>query len=163
MRHRDFGLRGSVCLVTGASGGVGRATAHMLAAAGARLVLQGRNEEALLEVARQTAGDVVVLDLTTPGAPHFLFSEARRLRGRVDVLVNNAGVGWAGEFADMPADRIGPLIALNLLAPVRHPGDGPTADHGLGRYRRRPQRRPSGARSRKALRRSSSPAVFGSW
>jgi short-subunit dehydrogenase len=114
-----FPLKDSVCLVTGASSGIGEATARLLAQAGAKLVLQGRNEEALERVAGETGGTAVAVDLTEPGAADLLLAEAARLHGRVDVLVSNAGAGWAGGFAGMPPERIEPLVTLNLLAPLK--------------------------------------------
>jgi short-subunit dehydrogenase len=60
----------------------------------------------------------VVLDLTAPGAGEFLFGEAKRLCGRVDVVVSNAGAGWAGAFAEMPQDLIESLTTLNVVAPI---------------------------------------------
>jgi short-subunit dehydrogenase len=113
-----FDLRGSVCLLTGASGGIGRATAQLLAQGGAQLVLQGRDAERLQQVAAETGGQAVSLDLTAPGAAQLLFENAKRLKGRVDVLVNNAGAGWAGRFADMPPERGADVLALNLMAPI---------------------------------------------
>ena len=113
-----FPLEGSVCLVTGASSGIGRATAGLLAKAGARLVLQGRNEEGLRQAAEETGGDYLAVDLAVPGAADYLFTAAKRLQGRIDVVVNNAGAGWAGPFAEMPPELIPSLVTLNLLAPM---------------------------------------------
>jgi short-subunit dehydrogenase len=113
-----FSLSGAVCLVTGASRGIGAATARRLAEAGGRLVLQGRDEEALRRVARETRGSPIVLDFAEPGAVDRLVDEALRRAGRIDVLVNNAGAGWAGRFAQMPPGQIESLVALNLLAPL---------------------------------------------
>lgn len=106
-------------MVTGASSGIGEATARMLAGSGANVVLQGRNIEALRRIAADINGTPVVADLTVPGAADLLYQEAMRAHGRVDVLVCNAGAGFAGRFAEMPADKIDSLVALNLLAPLK--------------------------------------------
>ena len=91
-------LSGAVCLVTGASSGIGRATAAELEARGARVIALGRDVERLAGVGERQ----VVHDLGE-GIPSGL--------GDVDVLVNNAGIG---ETEDL--DR---LIAVNLVAPIR--------------------------------------------
>lgn len=127
-------LRGAVALVTGASSGIGRAIALELAGRGARVIVSGRDAGALAGVAEATGGTAVVADLTggagvPPGgegvvggmarAVEELAAAAEALHGRVDVLCNNAGVGWAGAFEGMPAADIDRLLVLDLLAPVR--------------------------------------------
>jgi short-subunit dehydrogenase len=104
-------LRGATCLVTGASSGIGRATALRLSREGARVVALGRDRAALEGLG---AWRLVVADLAQPGAAR----RAAQETGEVDVVVNNAGIGWAGPFMDMPADEIERLVAVNLLAPV---------------------------------------------
>ncbi|MDP9342801.1 MAG: SDR family NAD(P)-dependent oxidoreductase [Actinomycetota bacterium] len=112
-------LRGAGCLVTGASSGIGRATALRLAAAGARIVALGRSRPALDEVAARTSGTAVVADLTDPDALGRAVQEARDAVGAIDVLVNNAGEGWAGRFEEMDPADAERLVAVNLLAPIR--------------------------------------------
>jgi short-subunit dehydrogenase len=92
-------LRGAVCLVTGATAGIGRSTATALAAEGAEVVASGVED----------------LDLTAPGAPALLAARALERHGRVDVLVNCAGAGSFGSVED--ADTAG-LFALNAVAPI---------------------------------------------
>ena len=93
----DLGLRGKVCLVTGASSGIGRATAVMLAAEGARVVGTARSEAAFAAVADEvrTAGGVdpvlLVADFAEDGAAERLVAAVLARAGQVDVLVNNAG------------------------------------------------------------------------
>ncbi|GAA3236371.1 SDR family NAD(P)-dependent oxidoreductase [Nonomuraea helvata] len=99
-------------LVTGASSGIGAATARALAVTGARLTLAGRDRGRLAAVAAATGGRVLVCDVATQA--HDLATRA----GHVDVLVNNAGVGWAGPFVRMPAGRVEQLLAVNLAAPI---------------------------------------------
>jgi short-subunit dehydrogenase len=90
-------LAGAVCLVTGASSGIGRATAAALAARGARVTALGRDAERLAGVGERQ----IVHDLVEPLAEDL---------GPVDVLVNNAGIG---ETSDVER-----LIAVNLVAPI---------------------------------------------
>jgi short-subunit dehydrogenase len=107
-------INGSVALVTGASSGIGREVAQRLAAAGARVLAHGRDSEAL---ARLDATPLVA-DLAEPGAGARLAEAARREAGRVDILVANAGLGWAGPFAEMPPGMTERLLAVNLAAPI---------------------------------------------
>jgi len=98
-------LEGATVLVTGASSGIGRATAAALAGRGARVVALGRDPARLEGVGERQ----VVWDLAEPGAV------AEEI-GPVDVLVNNAGIGWAGPFAETP--DVERLVAVNLVAPI---------------------------------------------
>jgi short-subunit dehydrogenase len=112
-------LRGAACLVTGASSGIGRATAVRLARLGARVVALGRDEASLRDVADRTGGRVVVADLARAEEVDHAAGEATEAFGRVDVLVNNAGEGWAGPFSKIDPDTAGELVAVNLTAPIR--------------------------------------------
>jgi short-subunit dehydrogenase len=109
-------LRDAVCLVTGASSGIGGATARQLAGAGARVVPLGRDRDAL--EALPMAGSAVVADLAREGEAARAAEEALAAFGRVDVLVNNAGIGWAGRLAEMEGEDAERLVAVNLLAPL---------------------------------------------
>ncbi|MEV7803194.1 SDR family NAD(P)-dependent oxidoreductase [Microbispora sp. NPDC088329] len=101
---------GARVLVTGASSGIGAATALELSARGARLVLSGRDEDALAGVAARTGGEVLPADLSDPSA------DLAVRAGRVDVLVACAGEGWSGPFTRMSAGTAERLIAVNLAA-----------------------------------------------
>src|SRR5512134_1691122 len=83
----DLGLRDRVCVVTGSTGGIGLATARMLAEEGARVVVTGRNP-ARVEAARGESGAAlgVVCDLAEPEAPAALVREAEALVGPIDCL-----------------------------------------------------------------------------
>jgi short-subunit dehydrogenase len=112
-------LAGSVALVTGASSGIGAACATALGQAGTRLIVTGRNEERLQAVAARTGACAVPVDLAEPDGPDRLAKSALALEDRIDLLVCNAGGGWAGPIGELPAGKADELIALNLLAPVQ--------------------------------------------
>jgi 3-oxoacyl-[acyl-carrier protein] reductase len=99
----DLGLTGKVALITGASRGIGRGIAETLAAEGCDLLLTGRDEAALKQVAgavgkRGRRATISVLDLRKPGSAQPLVEAARREFGRLDILVNNAGATKRGNF-----------------------------------------------------------------
>jgi len=112
-------LAGAVALVTGASSGIGAATAVALNQAGTRLILTGRDTERLHAVATRTRATTVPADLTEPDGPDRLVKSALAAAGRVDLLICNAGAGWSGPIGDLPAAKAAELVTLNLLAPVQ--------------------------------------------
>ena len=113
-------LPGAVVLITGGSSGIGAATARAIAAAGARPLIAGRDEGRLAAIAAETGGTALAVDLAAPGGAAELADAAvRTAPDGIDVLVNNAGIGWQGRFTDMPASAEERLIAVNLTAPIR--------------------------------------------
>lgn len=111
-----FDLSGRSALVTGASGGIGSAIARTLASHGARIVLTGRREDALRQVADQI-GDgafVVAADLSDPKAADLLVKAAVEQAGGVDILVHNAGVTRDGLAMRMSDDDWQHVIDVNL-------------------------------------------------
>jgi len=111
-------IQGAVALVTGASSGIGRATALALATRGATVLLHGRDHAALAQLADRTGGTVLIEDLAEPGAGRRLADRTMAAAGRVDVVIANAGAGFAGEFSTMDEELPRRLIAANLGAPV---------------------------------------------
>jgi short-subunit dehydrogenase len=112
-------LGGAVALVTGASSGIGAATAAALARAGARLIVTGRDEARLQAVAARTQALALPADLAETRGPERLVELALAEAGRIDVLVCNAGAGWAGPIGDLPGTKATELITVNLLAPIQ--------------------------------------------
>ena len=107
-------------VIVGASSGIGRAAAQRFAREGARLVLAARRTAALRVVAAECAALgaealVVPTDVTEAEALRHLVAEALRRFGRVDVWVNNAGVGAVGRFVDVPMAAHERVLRTNLL------------------------------------------------
>ena len=185
-----MGLSGATVLLTGGSSGIGAATARTLAAAGARILVAGRNAARLRAVAAETGGIALAADLAAPDGPAALAEAAMRaaavwehdgyeaaanavplqapapepmswtvplpglpgplgpgpaadgmviatvprlehtepaghlptgpLRATsgIDILINNAGVGWAGPLTEMSAAKVAHVVAVNLTAPI---------------------------------------------
>ena len=116
-------LTDSVVVVTGASSGIGRATALMLARTGATLLLAARREGPLRELAQECAhmggrAQVVPTDMTDEGAVHRLATNAIEHHGRLDGWVNNAGVSLFGRFEEVPIDAFRRVIETNFFGYV---------------------------------------------
>jgi len=113
-------LAGRNALVTGASRGIGAATARVLAAAGARVALVARNEIALRALANEIGADAVVLpcDLTEIEATQRAAADAITALGDApDILVSNAGIFELAPLAEMPVDVFERTMQTNLVAP----------------------------------------------
>jgi 3-oxoacyl-[acyl-carrier protein] reductase len=117
-------LTNRTALVTGASRGIGRATAQSLAAAGARVVVHYGNAEkeaeSLVAEIRGAGGhaDAVGVDLGAPDGAHKLAAEVRKLVGeRLDILVANAGIATAASIEDQTVEQFDRMFAVNVRAP----------------------------------------------
>ncbi len=113
-------LKGAVVVVTGASSGIGAASAIAFARAGARLELGARRLDRLGAVAERCraagspAVNVRLLDVGERASARTFIAAAKRDHERLDILVNNAGVGWRGALHEMPEEKVDELIATNL-------------------------------------------------
>ncbi|HYL07430.1 MAG TPA: SDR family NAD(P)-dependent oxidoreductase, partial [Candidatus Udaeobacter sp.] len=113
-------VRGAVVAITGASSGIGEATALAFARRKAKLELGARRLERLNAVAQKCreAGspdvNVRLVDVGQKAQARAFIAAALRDHERLDVLINNAGVGWAGPAHQMPEEKIDELIATNL-------------------------------------------------
>jgi len=112
-------LGGAVVLVTGGSAGIGRAVCVELAVAGAAVVVHGRDTRRTQDVADQVHGVAVQADLSEYDAVPALAGQALAAHGRVDALVANAGIGWAGPFVEMSDQEIVDLVTVDLVATIR--------------------------------------------
>jgi 3-oxoacyl-[acyl-carrier protein] reductase len=115
-----FDLSGKVAIVTGASRGIGRAVASLLAERGAFVVAAARGDHAAASAAAiQTAGgraEAVALDVTDRGAIDAMVASALARHGRIDSLVNNAGIARDQLLVRMKRDEWDQVIATNLTA-----------------------------------------------
>lgn len=110
-------LSGRTALLTGATGGLGRAIAGALAKRGAELVLSGRSIDALQGLAAELPGEghrVLPTDLAEPAGAEKLAAEA----GDVDILVANAGLPGAGLLTDFTPEQVTRALRVNLEAPM---------------------------------------------
>ena len=124
----DLGLSGRACVVTGASRGIGLATARMLCAEGADVLLVARSEDRLVEAADECAAagqeaggraESLVADVTEAEAAERIVSEAGERLGQVDVLVNNAGTARRRDLDDVPDEDWYAAWELNVMGPMR--------------------------------------------
>lgn len=121
MALERFRLDGRAALVTGAGGGIGRATAALLAEAGAWVLasdVDGASLATTVGAVREAGGeiDAVVEDLSTRDAPERLVRAATEGRGRLDVVANVAGILHAGTLADTDDESLDRVLAVNLRA-----------------------------------------------
>jgi short-subunit dehydrogenase/MoaA/NifB/PqqE/SkfB family radical SAM enzyme len=111
-----------VVLLTGATGGLGRELTHRLAREGAYLILTGRTLDELQELIASlpdpSLATAIDGNLTQPGEALRLAQEAQQLHGRIDVLVNNAGMGYFALVEEATDERIRQLFELNTLTPL---------------------------------------------
>ena len=141
-------LQGKTALVTGASRGIGRATALALAGAGARLVIHygksASEAESVVASIRAQGGvaDAIAADLASPDGAVVLASEIRKMLGdRLDILVANAGVSKSamlkdyttGDFDNLFATNVrGPFFLVQQLVPALAPGSSVVVISSLG-------------------------------
>jgi NAD(P)-dependent dehydrogenase (short-subunit alcohol dehydrogenase family) len=118
MTSTEQSLSGRIALVTGATSGIGRATAIQLARQGAEVIVHGRDkdrgEQVIAEIAQEGGkARFIAADLSDPAEIRRLADEA----GEVDVLVNNAGFSWFGPTADLDVATYDALFDANVRAP----------------------------------------------
>jgi len=113
-------LRQKVAIITGASSGIGAALALEFSRAGARVVLFARRQEQLERVAAACPGETLTQagDVTSEADRRALVAAAQERWGRVDLLVNNAGLGSYGDFLDTSQEDWRRLMEINLFAAV---------------------------------------------
>jgi 3-oxoacyl-[acyl-carrier protein] reductase len=110
----DLGLRDSVCVITGSTGGIGLATAQLLVDEGARVVTSGRSDAPGIGEALHVSGD-----LGEPGQPERLIETAVGELGGLDCLVNNVGVARIAKFEEVSDDEWNDYWRLNVMSYIR--------------------------------------------
>ena len=119
----SYNFTGQTALVTGSTSGIGRATAVKLAAAGAHVIVSGRNVErgdAIVSAIRAAGGtaDFIAVELSSAQSVRGLAARARELGGgRIDILVNNAGIFPGGPTTDTAESDIDEVWDVNVKAP----------------------------------------------
>src|SRR3984957_21321588 len=111
----------STALITGASGGIGYELAKLLARDHHNLVLIARSADKLAQVATELQANgvtakTIAIDLAERLAPRLVFDQLQREGHAIDILINNAGFGTYGDFAEMPEEEIIGQIGLNITA-----------------------------------------------
>jgi 3-hydroxybutyrate dehydrogenase len=119
----DYGLKGQVAIVTGSTSGIGHALAEALAREGVAVVLNGLGDAAAIEKTRaglEKATGVEVLyhpaDMTRPAEIADMVAFAKSSLGRLDILINNAGVQFVSPVEDFPIEKWDQIIAINLTS-----------------------------------------------
>jgi len=115
----DLGLRGKACIVTGATRGIGLATARLLRAEGARVLLVARDAGELARVARDLGAQVAVADVTAPDEAERIVGSCVERFGGIDVLVNNAGTSFVRPLDELTDEDWQGQWELNVMGPMR--------------------------------------------
>jgi 3-oxoacyl-[acyl-carrier protein] reductase len=117
----DLGLRDRACAITGASRGIGLATARLLAAEGAQTLLVGRSEQALVAAAAECGerAEILVADVTDPDAGERVVAACEQRFGRLDALVNNAGMTRMIALDELRDADWEEQWELHVMAPMR--------------------------------------------
>ncbi len=114
-------LDGKAAIVTGSARGIGRATAELLAAEGARVLINDLDENLAEQAAAEIKGETTVFggDLTKEGVPDQLVQKAADEFGRLDIVVNNAGYTWDGPIHKMSDEQFQAMIDIHNVVPFR--------------------------------------------
>ena len=114
-------LDGKSAIVTGSARGIGRATAELLAAEGAQVLINDLDGDVAEEAAKDIEGETVAFagDLTKEGVPDKLVEAAVESFGKLDILVNNAGYTWDGPIHKMADDQFQAMLDIHTVVPFR--------------------------------------------
>jgi len=115
----ELELDGKVCVVTGASRGIGLEVGRGLCAEGARVLFVGRDPDALVEAAEGCGGEYLAGDITEPELAERIVATCAEQMGGIDVLVNNAGTSFARGLDDLSDEDWQGQWDLHVMAPMR--------------------------------------------
>ena len=115
----DLGLEGKVCVVTGASRGIGLATGRRLCAEGAKVLFVARSADAVERAASTCGGEWIAVDVTAPDAADRVVATCAEQMGGIDVLVNNAGTSFAKPLDELGDEDWQGQWNLHVMAPMR--------------------------------------------
>jgi 3-oxoacyl-[acyl-carrier protein] reductase len=115
----DLELRDKVCVVTGASSGIGLEAARRLAAEGAQVLMVARDPDRLERAATEIGADYVAADITDAEADERIIATCAEQMGGIDVLVNNAGTSFARPLDELTDDDWNGQWELHVMAPMR--------------------------------------------
>jgi 3-oxoacyl-[acyl-carrier protein] reductase len=114
-------LEGKAAIVTGSARGIGRATAEMLAAAGARVLINDLDGDVADQASGEINGETVAFggDLTAEGVPEAMVQKAMDEFGAIDIIVNNAGYTWDGPIHNITDDQWKAMIDIHTTVPFK--------------------------------------------
>src|SRR3954465_1022642 len=115
----DLELDGKVCVVTGASRGIGLEIGRSLCAEGAQVLFVGRDADALVQAADGCGGEYLAGDITDPEIAERIVATCAEQMGGIDVLVNNAGTSFARGLDDLSDEDWQGQWELHVMAPMR--------------------------------------------
>lgn len=112
-------VKGKVAIVTGASYGIGEATARLLSQKGAKVALAARTEKKLHKLAKELPDSFVVpTDMTSPQQIKDMVKKVHNHYGRIDILVNNAGQGYDAPIEKVDIDTFHNIFDLDVVGPI---------------------------------------------
>jgi 3-oxoacyl-[acyl-carrier protein] reductase len=115
----DLGLDGKVCVVTGASRGIGLEVGRSLCSEGAQVLFVGRDADALVQAADGCGGEYLAGDVTDPDVAERIVATCAEQMGGIDVLVNNAGTSFARSLEELTDEDWQAQWDLHVMAPMR--------------------------------------------